>query len=84
MKTFYSCKKIPLIPPLLINDQLITDFRGIANFFKLHFTKQCTPIEKESSIPTEAVDFENQDILKIIWDFDINKAHDLDNILTIP
>ena len=53
LKNFYSGKKIPLIPPLIINDQLITDFRLKANYFNLYFAKQCTPIENDSSIPTE-------------------------------
>ena len=92
LKTFFNGKKIPLIPPLVINDQLITDFREKANYFKLYFARQCTPIENDSSIPTEtnclcdatisAVDFEDQDILKIIRALDINKAHGHDNIST--
>ena len=69
LKTSYSGKKIPLIPPLVINDQLITDFREKANYFNLYFAKQCAPIENDSSIPAEtnclcdatisAVDFED-------------------------
>ena len=56
------------------------------------FAKQCTPIEIDSSIPTEtnclcgatilAVDLGDQDILKIIWALNINKAHGRDNIST--
>ena len=71
LKTFYSGKKIPLISPLVISDQLITDFREKANFFNSHFAKQCASIENDSSTPTErnclcdatisAVDFEDQD-----------------------
>ena len=90
LKTFYSGKKIPLIPPLVINDQLITDFREKANYFNLYFARQCTPVENDSSMPTETnclydatvstVDFEDQDILEIIWALDINKAHGHDNI----
>ena len=70
LKIFYSDKKIPLIPPLVINDQLITGFRENANYFNLYFAKQYTPIENDSSIRTEinclcdatisAVDFEDQ------------------------
>ena len=90
LKAFYSGKKIPLIPPLVINDRLITDIRVKANYFNLYFAKQCAPIENDSFIPTEtnclcdaailAVDFEDQDILKIIQVLDINKAHGHDNI----
>ena len=33
LKTFYSGKKRPVIPSLVINDQFITDFRKKANYF---------------------------------------------------
>ena len=82
LKTFYSGKKIPLIPLLVINNQLITDFREKANYFNLYFAKQCTPIENDSSIPTETnrlcdatisvVNFEDKDVLKIINTYDKN------------
>ena len=51
LKTFYSATKMPLILPLVINE-LITDFREKANYFN-YFARQCTPIENDSSIPTE-------------------------------
>ena len=92
LKTFYSAKKINLIPALVLNNQLVTDFRKKANCLNLYFARQCTPIENDSSIPTEtsclcdattsAVDFEDQDILKIIRFLDINKGHGHGNILT--
>ena len=54
LKIVYSAKKIPLLPPLVINDQFITNFREKAIFFTLCFAKKCTPIENDSSIPIEA------------------------------
>ena len=58
----------------------------------MYFAKQCAPIKNDSSIPTETnclcdaaistVDFEKQDILKIIPALDINKAYGYDNIST--
>ena len=53
LKTFYSATKMPLILPLVINDQLIIDFREKANYFNLQFARQCTPIENDSSAPAE-------------------------------
>ena len=92
LKIFYSRKKISLIPPLVINDQVITDFQENANYFNLYFAIQCTSIESDSSIRTETnclcdatistVDFEGQYILKIIWALDIHKAHGHDNTST--
>ena len=82
LKIFYCDKKTPLFPPIVINDHLISGFREMANFLNLYFAKQCKTI----ALPTEknylAVDFEDQDILKIIRTFDINKAHVHENILT--
>ena len=83
LKTFYSGKKIPLIPPLIIIDQLIPDFWEKANFFNLYFAKHCTPIDNDGSIAIETncqcyatistVDFEDQYILKIIQALDKTK-----------
>ena len=53
LKTFYRGKKILLILQLLINYQLITDFREKASFFNLYFVKHCTPMENDSSRSTE-------------------------------
>ena len=85
--TFYTGTKIPLIPPLVINYQLITDFREKVNFFNLHFAKQCTPTENDTErnlvyATISAVDFEDQDILNIIRALDINTTHGHDHILT--
>ena len=44
LKTFYSGKKVPFIPPLLINNKLVTDFQEKANVFNSFFAKQCSPI----------------------------------------
>ena len=44
LKTFYNNKKIPLIPPLLIDDKFVTDIQTKANIFNKVFAEQCTPI----------------------------------------
>ena len=58
----------------------------------MYFAKECTAIETDSSIPTEtislcdaaisAVDFKDQDTLKLIRALDINKTHGHDSIST--
>ena len=89
----YLLRKYLLIPPLnKLPNHNPNDFQEKADFYNLYFGKKCTPIKNDNSIPTEtnylcnatilAVDFEDQDILKIIWALDINKAHDQDNIST--
>ena len=89
----YLLRKYLLIPPLnKLPNHNPNDFQEKADFYNLYFGKKCTPIKNDNSIPTEtnylcnatilAVDFEDQDILKIIWALDINKAHGQDNIST--
>ena len=90
LKTFYNTKKAPIIPPILIENKLETDFFKKANYFNKFFASKCTPLSNSSSIPssldleTEArlmsINFSDNDILKIIRSLDINKAHDHDDI----
>ena len=51
LKTFVNGTKIPLIPPLLVGDQLVTDFLVKANMFNDYFSQQCTTVDNGSSIP---------------------------------
>ena len=51
LKSFVNGKKIPLIPPILVNDQLVTDFLEKANLFNEFFTQQCNAIENDSTLP---------------------------------
>ena len=44
LKTLYNGKKIPLIPPILINNKLISNFKEKANHFNAFFASQCTPV----------------------------------------
>ena len=84
-KTFYNDKKIPLIPPLLIDDKFVTDIRTKANIFNKFFAEQCTPLRNGSVFPVnqmlltqarlKSLDFKEVEILKIIRALNINKAH---------
>ena len=51
MKTYYNGKKIPLIPPLLVNDKLECDFGKKANHFNEFFALKCTPLNNGSTLP---------------------------------
>ena len=90
LKTFLNGTKIPLIPPLLVGNQLVSDFFVQANLFNYYFSKQFTIIENNISIPANT-SFENEerlstfeiclgDIVKIIRSLDPNKAHGHDEI----
>ena len=84
LKTFYNKRKIPLIPPLLVNNSFVTDFKEKANLFNEFFCKQCTPVANDSTLPTlletpneslSPLEIIASDIGKIIKALKVNKAH---------
>ena len=90
LKAFVNGTKIPLIPPLLVGNQLVTEFLVKANLFNDYFSQQCTTVDNDSFIPpnitfaTEqklsTLEFYTDDIVKIIKTLDPNKAHGHDEI----
>ena len=44
LKSFVNGKKIPSIPPLFANGQIVTDFLSKADIFNTFFSQQCTDI----------------------------------------
>ena len=50
LKTFYNGKKIPVIPPPLINIELIPDSKVKANHFNSFFASHCTPLNNNSKV----------------------------------
>ena len=65
LKTFVNGSKIPLIPPVLVDNKLVTDFLDIANQFNNFFAKQCTPISNDSTGPVN-INFETREILSYL------------------
>ena len=43
LKAFYNDSKIPLIPPLLVDNKIVSDFTKKANIFNDFFATQCIP-----------------------------------------
>ena len=90
LKTFYNDKKIPIIPPLLVNNKFVTDIQMKANIFNKFFADQCTPLKNNSSLPVNQIfltqsrltslDFNEDELLKIIRALNISKAHGHDDI----
>ena len=90
LKTFYNAKKVPIFPPLLINDKLISDFEVKANHFNNFFASKCTPLDNSSKIlesqtyltntKLSSIIFENKGIINIIRSLSGGKAHGHDNI----
>ena len=80
-----------IIPPVLINNKLTSNFEGKAYYFNDFFASQCTPLNNNSKIPETqyyvtnskltSVKFESKDISTIIRPSDVNKTH---RIITFP
>ena len=51
LKAFVNGKKIPIFSPLLVNDNFITNFLEKANLFNEFFSKQCQPLQNNSTLP---------------------------------
>ena len=89
-KTFVSGSKIPLIPPLLVNNGFLTDFLDKANLLNDFFREQCRPIRNGSSLPNSQtietvtrlsdINIDPDVILKLNRSLDPNKAHGCDGI----
>ena len=89
-KSFNNWKKVPIIPSLLINGQLVTNFNEKANNFNKSFSDQCSVIRNSSKLPMDqalyttsllsSVDIKKSDILNILKPVDANKAHGHDDI----
>ena len=90
LKSFYKDSKVPLIPPLLVNNKFVSDFAAKANLFNEFFSSQCIPLSNNSVLPSNkyfltdkrlmTIDFKKEDILKIIRKLNVNKAHGHDDI----
>ena len=88
-KIFLNHNKKPVIPPLFYENQFITYFKEKTKLFNLLFSKQCSVIPNNSSLPAEinyitdkrlsTVTFSVKDIGKIIRNLDSNKVRGHDN-----
>ena len=52
LKTFTNGRKVTVIPPLLMNNGFISNFKTKVNYFNRFFNQQCTAISTDSSIPS--------------------------------
>ena len=90
LKTFYNEKNIPLIPPLLVDNNFVTDIQTKANIFNTFFAEQYTPLNNSSVLPVNQMfltqsrlnflNFNEDEILKVIRALNIHKAHGHDDI----
>ena len=85
---FVNNKKTPMIPPLLVNNKIISNFSEKNNLFNKFFPSQYTPLENNNSLPpfclkTEkslsSLEISESDIFVIIKNLDPSKSHGWDN-----
>ena len=86
---FYNGNKMSLIPLIIVNDKLDSDYEEKTNHLNKFFAFQCTPTDNDLQISdsfvfnTEAkfssITCEDNDILKIIRNLDISKTHCFDD-----
>ena len=89
IKFFLSNKEIHIIPPILVNVELVSDFKQKANIFNNHFASLCTPTKNGIKLPRFSYknekrltffDIKDDDILVIIKNLNVNKAHGWDQL----
>ena len=68
LKTFANGRKVPVIPPLLINYEFISNFKTKANYFNRFFNHQCTSISTDSSRPSSVNLATNETVTTINFD----------------
>ena len=78
-----------MIPPLPVNDKIISNFSEKDNLFNKFFGSQCNPLENNSSLPlfclnTEkslsSLEISESEIHAIIKNIDSNESHGWDNL----
>ena len=82
-KVMNKCKA-PKIPPLLVNNTFILNYREKAKLLTDFFSQQCTPVINDSILPNfsyltnekiEQIPIENEDIVSLIRKLNPNKAN---------
>ena len=90
LKYFTNCKKVPIIPALLISNHFVTNFNKKSNYLNGFFVNQFSLINNHSKLPLNrdsittsllsSVSIKESDILSILKSLDANRAHGHDDI----
>ena len=90
LRTLWNGKKVPDIPPLLVNDELITEFEPKTNIFNKYFVSQRTKVNNNRVLPLtlnrltdkkpSSFNISSEVIFQLIKNLDTNKAHGHDEI----
>ena len=83
-KHFITVKRFQ-VPPLFINKKLVSNFKKKVDHFNRCFVSHCTPLDNNNKIAGNQtyiikrklswIQFNDDDIIKIIKSLDIYKAH---------
>ena len=52
LNRFLSNKKISIIPPILVDDKVVSNLAEKAELFNSYFTVQCTPLINKNQLPS--------------------------------
>ena len=83
LNSFLGNKKMPTIPPLFDNGEIVTDYLSKAEIFNNYFASQCTPFDENDEVPhlrlrtplsLSFVTFSQEKILDLIRALNPNKA----------
>ena len=90
LRTLQNEKKVPNIPPLILNNELIAEFVAKANIFNRYFASQCTAINNNSVLPStfnrltgdklSSFNISSEFIFQLTKNLDPKKAHGHDEI----
>ena len=77
----------------MVNDKFVTDMKTKGEIFNKFFAEQCTPLKNDSKLPSNQIyltqsrlvslNFNEDEILKIIRALNSHKAHGYDDIRMI-
>ena len=81
---------MPIIPPLLVSNDIMTEFEAKANIFNKYFVSQCTTIKNNSVLPgtlnhltddkISSFNISSEAFFQLIKNLDPNKAYGQDKI----
>ena len=89
INSFLGKSKLPIIPPLFENDDVICDFREKAEIFNNYFASICTPLDDSDEVPIvdlrtaqslSTINISKEKIMEIIRSLDPNKSSGWDGI----
>ena len=89
MKSLFSNKKTPKIPPVFDNGNTITDFKVKASTFNSYFSSQCSILPSGSILPESvplclssfsSFSLNEADLLSLVRSLDVNKSHGHDGV----